>query len=229
MVNLRVSNSDKDWHPKLFWFFAGLFVTAYLLSVILTAKVFTFHGIVLTAGIFVFPIVCILGDVLTEIYGFNNARKVIWLGFIANIFLIALTQLAIVLPAALDPNIDTAFVNLFSLTPRIVVASLTAYLVGEFMNSYVVSKMKIRQEGKNFGLRAILSTVVGQFFDTIIVVIIAFYGVLPNSDLLKLAISSWIIKVLYEVIVLPLTILTVRYVKNKEGVEHYDKEEISLI
>lgn len=229
MGNLKVSTSDRDWNPKMFWMFAGLFVIAYMLSIILTAKVFMFKGIVLTVGIFAFPIVCILGDVLTEVYGFNNARKVIWLGFIANIFLILLTQLAMVLPAALDPNIDTAFTTLFSLTPRIVVASLTAYLVGEFVNSYVVSKMKVKQEGKNFGIRAIASTIVGQFFDTIIVIIIAFYGVLPVKDLYVLALSSWVIKVLYEVIVLPLTILTVRYVKHKEGVEHFDKEEISLI
>jgi len=226
---LKKSKSDIDWHPKYFWIFAVIFVVVYVIDMILVPKVFVFHGITMTAGILLFPIVCILGDIITEVYGFNNARKVIWLGFCANILLMLSTQLAMFLPQSLNPDIDKAFVDLFSLTPRLVFASISAYLVGGFVNAYVVSVMKVKQKGEWFGIRAVLSTVAGQFVDSIIVVVIAFSGVLPLANLLSLMFFAWVIKVLYEIIVLPVTIKIVAYIKKKEGVEHFDLSGISIV
>jgi hypothetical protein len=228
-MSLKVTNSSSEWTPKYFWLFGALFVIAYLISNILMPKVFLYKGFAITAGIFVFPLACILGDVLTEIYGFNNTRKIIWLGLIANVVLILSTKLAMMLPVSLNPEIDTAINVLFELTPRIALASFIAYLVGEFSNSYIVSKMKIKQKGKNFGLRAIFSTFVGQFFDSFLVNAIAFYGVFENKILLMLMLSDWAIKLIYEIVALPITSKVVKTVKQKEGIEHFDKEDLTLI
>lgn len=229
MRGLKISNSDFDWNPKYLWLFGGMFVTSYIMSIILAAKVFVLGSVTLTAGIMVYPIVCILGDVLTEVYGFNNARKIIWLAFVANLFMLALIQLTMMLPTALNPNVDTSIQTLFAQTSRLVFAGLFAYLVSEFTNSYIVSRMKIKQEAKGFSKRAIASTVVGQFFDSFLFCVISFAYVIPFENLVSLVLASWFIKIVYEVLALPVTIKVVSYMKQKEGVEHFDKDKISII
>ncbi len=227
---LRTTNKDSDWTPKYYDIFVGLFVAFIILSAITTPKLFSLCGFIFPAAVIFFPISCIIGDVLTEIYGFNRTRRAIWVGFACNILMMLATTIVIMLPP-LDFNIDThnSFKALFAQVPRVVLASLTAYLFGEFVNSFVMSKMKKFQSAKFFGVRAILSTIAGQFFDTIIVVIIAFYGVYENHMLVTMMFSVWGFKVLYEMIALPLTTLLVKHIKKKEGVEHFDNQELKLL
>lgn len=227
---LRTTNKDSDWTPKYYDIFTGLFVAFIILSAITTPKLFSFAGFVFPAAVIFFPISCIIGDVLTEIYGFNRTRRTIWVGFSCNILMMVATFIVIKLPP-LDFNIEThnAFKLLFAQVPRVVLASLTAYLFGEFVNSFVMSKMKKMQSAKHFGIRAIASTIAGQFFDTIIVIIIAFYGVYDNAMLVTMMFSVWGFKILYEIIALPLTTILVRHIKKKEGVEHFDNQELKLL
>ncbi len=164
------------------------------------------------------------GDVLTEVYGYSRARRVIWIGFAMNLLMVLIFWLVGVLPAAADWSLQDSYNNILGVIPRIVLGSLTAYLIGEFLNSYVLSKLKIKTGGRFFWLRAIGSTAVGQFFDTTIFLLIAFAGVLPWPLLGTIWLTNYIFKIGVEIVLLPVTYRVVRWFKRKEEVDYYDRD-----
>ncbi len=174
-------------------------------------------------GTLLFPLSYIFGDILTEVYGYKRTRKIIWMGLSMNI-LMALTFMSIIaLPAAAGPfSNGEAFALVLGWTPRIVMGSIIAYFLGEFSNSYLLAKIKIWTKGKHLWMRTIGSTIVGQGVDTMIFVLVAFYGVLPNELLISIIIANYVLKVGIEVLFTPVTYVVVEYVKSREGVDEYD-------
>jgi hypothetical protein len=197
-------------------------VAVLLISNIASTKIvllwkFTFDG-----GTLLFPLSYIFGDILTEVYGYSKARRVIWAGFAAAL-LMSIVLLAVnSLPAPPDWPFSQDFQNILGLAPRIVLASLIAYLAGEFSNSFVLAKIKIKTKGKFFSLRAIASTLAGQAVDTAIFVVIAFGGVVSSPLLLAMIVSNYVFKCLIEVAFLPLTSRVVVFLKIKEKIDAFD-------
>lgn len=200
-----------------------LFNVCLIAANLLETKVIQVFGITVTAGLIVFPISYIINDCIAEVWGFKKARLIIWSGFVMNFFVVALGQVAVALPAAPFWEGEEPFNFVFGMAPRIVVASLSAFLVGSFLNAYVMSKMKIASKGKNFSARAIWSTVVGETGDSIIFFPIAFAGIIPWNELILMMGVQIVLKSLYEVLVLPVTIRVVKYIKKVDGSDVYDE------
>lgn len=200
-----------------------LFNVCLIAANLLETKVIQVFGITVTAGLIVFPISYIINDCIAEVWGFKKARLIIWSGFVMNFFVVALGQVAVALPAAPFWEGEESFNFVFGMAPRIVVASLAAFLVGSFLNAYVMSKMKIASKGKNFSARAICSTVVGETGDSIIFFPIAFAGIIPWNELVLMMGVQIVLKSLYEVLVLPVTIRVVKYIKKVDGSDVYDE------
>lgn len=201
-----------------------LFNVCLLTSNLLETKVIQFFGLTATAGLIVFPISYIINDCIAEVWGFKKARLIIWSGFASNFLLIAFAQIAILLPNAPFWEGEEGFNFVFGLAPRIAVASLIAFLAGSFVNAYVMSKMKLASQGKNFSARAILSTLAGESIDSVIFFPIAFAGLIPVDQLLIMIATQAVLKSLYEVIILPITIRVVKYIKKIEGEDVYDQK-----
>jgi uncharacterized integral membrane protein (TIGR00697 family) len=201
-----------------------LFNVCLITANLLETKVIQICGLTLTAGLLVFPISYIINDCMTEVWGYKKARLIIWSGFAMNFLTVGLGLIAVAIPGAPFWNGADHFNFVFGMAPRIVVASLLAFLVGSFLNSYVMSKMKISSQGRNFSARAILSTVVGETGDSIIFFPIAFLGVIDIPHLVQIMLLQIILKTLYEVIVLPLTIRVVKFIKRIEGTDVYDND-----
>lgn len=200
-----------------------LFCVCLIASNLLETKIVQLGSYSMTAGFIVFPISYILNDCIAEVWGYKKARLVIWMGFAMNFFVVALGGIACALPAAPFWEGEEAFQFVFGLAPRIAVASLAAFLVGSFINAMIMSKMKITSKGRHFSWRAILSTLGGEGADSLIFFPLAFGGLMPGSELLKLMILQVSAKTLYEVVALPLTIRVVNYVKKAEGTDVYDE------
>jgi uncharacterized integral membrane protein (TIGR00697 family) len=223
MVNKSVrSERNQPQFSPLFLVLACFFVTTLLLANIIAGKMANFFGITLPAAVILFPLTYIFGDVLTEVYGFKKARLIIWLGFAANLLMVAVFLLTIALPYPDFWQGQTAFATVLGLTPRIVAASLLAYLAGELVNSVVLSRMKVRTKGRNLWLRTIGSTVVGEGIDTVLFIAIAFGGTLPPGVLGTMMLAQYLWKVVYEAAVTPLTYYVVRWVKQQEQLDVYD-------
>jgi uncharacterized integral membrane protein (TIGR00697 family) len=199
-------------------------VTALLASNLIAQKLFVLGPFTFTAGIVVFPLTYICGDVLTEVYGYARARRVIWMGFGANLFLAAAVAAAVALPPSPDWSGQREFAVTLQPVPRIVCASLVAYWCGEFMNSYVLARMKVATGGKRLWLRTVGSTVIGQAVDTSVFVTVALGGVLPGPVLVRTIASAYLFKVLYEAAATPLTYMVVNGLKRAEGIDVYDRE-----
>ena len=200
-----------------------LFCVCLVASNLLETKVVQLWGITATAGLIVFPISYIINDCIAEVWGFKKARLIIWSGFAMNFLVIGFAQLAVMLPAAPFWEGEEGFNFVFGMAPRIAVASLTAFLVGSFLNAYVMSKMKVASNGKHFSLRALLSTLVGESADSLIFFPIAFGGLIPVNELLIMVATQAVLKSLYEVIILPVTIYVVKYIKKVDGSDVYDE------
>ncbi len=175
----------------------------------------------LPAAIIIFPLSYIIGDILTEVYGYRLARRVIWLGFLCNVIAVIALWVAGQLPA-LDEDVQVAYERILGYVPRILVASFAAYLVGEFANSFVLAKMKIRTKGRFLWSRTIGSTIVGQGLDTSVFIAIAFGGTLPGAVLGSIILTHWLVKTLYEAAATPFTYAVVNFLKKKEGIDTYD-------
>jgi len=201
---------------------AAVFVTCLITANIIIAKQISIGGIILPAAIVIFPLSYIIGDVLTEVYGYQQARRVIWLGFLCNLIAVLAIWIGKLLPPAPVFEAQAAYERILGSTPRFLLASFVAYLAGEFANSFVLARMKIMTEGRWLWTRTIGSTLVGQGVDTLIVLTIAFAGVLPFPVLGIMILSHWLVKSAYEVIATPLTYVVVGYLKRKEGVDVYD-------
>jgi queuosine precursor transporter len=199
------------------------FVTVLLCSNLIGAsKVCTLWGFTFGAGVLFFPISYIFGDVLTEVYGYARSRKVVWAGFGAMIFASFMTWFVLSLPPAEGWVHQAAFKTVFGGTPRIVVASLIAYFAGEFTNSYVLAKMKIRTQGRFLWMRTIGSTIVGEGIDSLIFYPLAFWGLWPNELVIKVLISNYMIKVFWETVMTPVTYQVVGFLKRAEKEDYFD-------
>lgn len=206
----------------LFMLFSILFCVCLIAANVLETKQIAVAGISLTGGLIVFPISYIINDCVCEVWGFRKARLLIWTGFAMNFFFVTMGALCDWIPGAPYWTNDAGFHAIFGLAPRIAAASFVAFLVGSFANAYVMSRMKIHDEGRHFSLRAILSTVVGESCDSIIFFPLALGGVVPTEELPKLMIWQVVLKTAYEVVALPLTIRIVRALKQHEGEDVYD-------
>lgn len=200
-----------------------LFTTCLLISNVLAVKIISIGPWAAPAGILVFPLAYIINDVIVEVWGYRKARLIIWSGFTMNLLAILLYVLAIHLPAAPFWGNQEAFSMVLGSTPRIVAASLSAYLVGSFLNAYVLSRMKIASKGKNFGWRAIASTLVGETADSFLFIIIAFSGVFSWFNLLWMIAAQALLKTVYEIIILPLTAFIVKRIKHAVAEDVYDE------
>ncbi len=199
-----------------------LFNVCLVAANLLETKVVQLGGITATAGLIVFPISYIINDCIAEVWGFRKARLIIWSGFASNFLVIAFGQLAVSLPAAPFWEGEAGFNFVFGMAPRIAIASLIAFLAGSFLNAYVMSRMKISSGGKHFSARAILSTLIGESADSLLFFPIAFAGLIPVEELLIMIGTQATLKSLYEVVILPVTIRVVRYIKKVDGSDVYD-------
>jgi len=200
------------------------FVTVLLISNVASSKIVDLRWFVFDAGTLLFPLSYIFGDILTEVYGYKKAKSVIWLGFI-SIFVMAVVFMIVgALPAASDWGNQDAYNKILGLTPRIVLASLIAYFCGSFLNSFVLAKLKIATKGKFLWLRTIGSTIVGEGVDSFVFVIIAFFGILPNSLLITIIISNYLFKTAVEILFTPITYRVVAFLKKKEHEDYYDQQ-----
>jgi uncharacterized integral membrane protein (TIGR00697 family) len=201
---------------------AALFVTCLLTANTIAAKLIVVAGVVLTAGIVIFPLSYVIGDVLTEVWGFHVARRVIWLGFACNVVMVAAIWLAGEIPSAPFGASQPAYDEVLGQTPRILVASFAAYLVGELANAFVLAKLKIATQGRYLWVRTIGSTVVGQAIDSVVFVTLAFAGTMPGPVLAGVVVGQWLVKVAYEAAGTPIVYPVVAWLKAREGIDTYD-------
>jgi uncharacterized integral membrane protein (TIGR00697 family) len=213
---------------------AALFITCLITANIIAVKLITLgvepirHGGFqfpgpLPAAIVIFPLSYIFGDILTEVYGYRQARKIIWLGFFCNLIAVLAFWVAGQIPA-LDSDVQNAYERILGYTPRILAASFLAYLVGEFANSFVLAKMKIKTRGRFLWTRTIGSTIVGEGLDATVFIIIAFGGTMSWALILGIILTHWLVKTGYEVVATPFTYMVVNYLKKKESVDTYDHD-----
>ena len=202
----------------------AVFVTCLITANITAVKLVVIGGLLLPAAIVIFPISYIVGDVLTEVYGYGRARKVIWLGFLCNLVVVGAVWVGQILPAAPFWDGQAAYDRILGYAPRLLLASFLAYLVGEFANAYVLARMKIATQGRWLWLRTIGSTVVGQGLDSLVFMTVAFAGTIPGSALAGAVVVQWLAKTAYEAAATPLTYVVVNRLKRKEGLDVYDHD-----
>jgi queuosine precursor transporter len=220
--------AEQRWLPAI----TAVFVTSLVVSNIIAVKLISIGPFFLPAAILIFPVSYIFGDILTEVYGYAKARRVIWIGFGCNLLAVLIFYLSIALPPApfwRTGALDTAasqqaYQAIFGATPRILAASFLAYLVGEFLNSFVLAKMKIATRGRHLWLRTIGSTIVGQLADSGVFIVLAFSGTIPLTALAGMVGSQWLMKSAYEALVTPLTYLAVNFLKRAEQEDYYDRK-----
>ncbi len=208
---------------KTFMCIGIIYVTCLLLSNLVAGKMWAASSnITLPAAVVLFPVTYIFGDIFTEVYGFRRARIIIWLGFGCSFFAVAVYMLTIALPHPEYWQNQEAFATVLGTTPRVALASFAGYLFGEFSNSMILSKLKVRTGGRKLWVRTILSTLVGEGFDSVIFVTISFLGTMDTKVVLQMILFQYLFKVCYEIICTPLTYAIVRFLKRKEGIDTYD-------
>ncbi len=225
---------------RFFPWITAVFVTTLIVSNIIAVKIVALGqvpwvgALVVPAAVIVFPVAYIFGDVLTEVYGYGRARQVIWIGFACNLLAVAAIWLAGVLPAAPFWNLGGAYAtpdeaqHAYSATlgfaPRLLLASFVAYLFGEFLNAFVLARLKVATAGRHLWLRTISSTLVGQLADSAIFLSLAFWGLQPASLLLRFIVIQWLFKSVYEALATPLTYGIVNALKRAEGTDYFDRD-----
>jgi len=221
--------AKQRWLPTI----TAIFITSLILSNIIAVKLIVLGPFFLTAGILLFPVSYIFGDILTEVYGYARARRVIWTGFGCNLLAVLVIWLSIQLPPAPFWKLGSlqspqaaqeAYQAIFGFTPRLLAASFVAYLVGEFLNSFILAKMKIATQGRYLWLRTIGSTLIGQMADSGIFISLAFWGIIPLVALGKMILTQWLMKSFYEALATPGTYLAVNYLKRVEQEDFYDRK-----
>ena len=226
LVNLlknKKMERNKSNVSMLFMLFSILFCVCLITANVLETKQIAVGPISLTGGLIVFPVSYIINDCVCEVWGYAKARLLIWTGFAMNFFFVLLGALCDVIPGAPYWHNDAGFHAIFGLAPRIAAASFAAFLAGSFVNAYVMSRMKIASEGRHFSLRAVVSTVAGESVDSLIFFPLALSGVVPAAELPLLMVWQVVLKTVYEIIILPVTIRVVHYLKRHEGVDVYDE------
>lgn len=222
----RVQTAPRATEGFSVWFVlvVAVFITCLITANIIAVKLVAVFGQIIPAGVVVFPVSYIAGDVLTEVYGYRQARRVIWLGFLCNLIAVVAIQIGQHLPAASFWDGQAAYERILGYTPRLLVASFLAYLVGEFANSMVLARMKVATNGRWLWTRTIGSTIVGEGLDTVIFATLAFAGTIPAGALLTAIRTQWLAKVLYETAATPLTYLVVTFLKQREGLDVFDRD-----
>jgi queuosine precursor transporter len=215
--------STKDFSPLLLCL-ACLFVTCLLISNIIAGKIVVILGLTLPAAVILFPVTYIFGDIFTEVYGYKRTRLIIWCGFAANFLMAGVFMITLSLPYPGFWQGQSAFQAVLGFTPRLVLASLLAYLVGEFANAMVLSKLKLRCQGRRLWIRTIGSTLVGEGLDTVVFIILAFWGIFPTAVIIGMLVGQYLWKVGYEVLATPLTYLVVGWLKRREGLDTFDTD-----
>ncbi len=215
---------EGEGYSGVFVVIVAVFVTCLITANVIAVKLIDLFGWIVPAGVLIFPLSYVTGDVLTEVYGYRQARRVIWLGFICNAVVVVAVWLGQILPPAGFWDGQTAYERILGYTPRLLVASFAAYLVGEFTNSFVLAKMKVATRGRWLWMRTIGSTLVGQGLDSIVFIVLAFAGSMPGMVLAAAVVTQWLVKTTYEVAATPLTYAVVGYLKRREGVDVYDHE-----
>lgn len=215
----------KEKHSIYFVYTVAIFLVSLLTSNIIAVKLFMVYGLVLTCGVIIFPVSYIVGDVLTEVYGFKLARKVIILGFLCNLLMVVFISIARVLPAPPFWTGQAAFDFILGFTPRLLLASFAAYLVGEIVNSFIMDKMKQITGTRHLWARTIGSTIVGQGLDSVIFISLAFFGHLPGAVLFHMILLQWAVKTGYEILITPFTYKAVHWLEQKESEKDIITEE----
>jgi uncharacterized integral membrane protein (TIGR00697 family) len=214
---------DKKMVSQLFLVIAVVYVTCLLLSNLIAGKMWAVtSSITLPAAVILFPITYIFGDVFTEVYGFQKARTIIWLGVGCSFFAVAIYLITIALPHPDFWANQDAYATVMGTTPRVAAASFIGYLFGEFSNSMILSKLKVATGGKKLWVRTILSTIVGEGFDSVIFVTVSFWGTMDNASVFQMILFQYLFKVCYEIIFTPVTYGIVNWLKRKEDVDTYD-------
>jgi uncharacterized integral membrane protein (TIGR00697 family) len=217
------------WYPVVL----AVFVTALIVSNIIAVKLVSILGLTLPAAVILFPVAYICGDVLTEVYGYSRARQAIWIGFGCNLLAVIAIWLGGRLPA--DPHWNAnlylnsdeasqAYQAILGYSLRLLIASFIAYLVGEFLNAFVLAKLKVATQGRWLWTRTIASTLIGEGADSAIFISIAFIGTIPGTLLVSTILYQWLFKSTYEALATPLTYAVVNALKRAEGIDHFDKE-----
>lgn len=210
---------------RLFMCIGIIFVTCLLLSNLIAGKMWAVaENITLPAAVILFPLTYIIGDVFTEVYGFRKARIIIWLGFACSFFAVMIYLITIALPHPGYWENQDAYAAVMGTTPRVAVASFAGYLFGEFSNSIILSRLKVVTKGKKLWLRTIFSTVVGEGLDSVIFILISFWGTMDNSVVLQMILFQYLFKVGYEVVFTPVTYIVVKAIKKAEGTDVYDDD-----
>lgn len=222
MTEQRRGDSPLRYFPLI----SSLFVTTLIVSNIVAVKMVNLWGFYVPAAMVLFPLAYIFGDILTEVYGYARARLVIWLGFACNLIAVLTILLSGALPAApfWPAENQKAWDTILGFSPRLLVASFIAYLCGEFLNSFVLAKLKVRTRGRYLWLRTIGSTIVGGGVDSLVFISIAFYGIIPIKSIREAILSQWFLKVAYEILITPLTYRIVQFLKQREEVDALDME-----
>lgn len=207
-----------------FLILAVLFCVCLIVANLVEIKTVSLGFLTVTAGMVVFPVSYIINDCIVEVYGFRKARMVIWLGFLMNLLVTLLLQLAIMLPGDSSWTAQDAMVAIYGGVPRILVASFLAFICGSMVNAWVMSRMKVSSQGRHFSLRAIVSTLWGEGVDSVIFFPIAFGGMLPWSTILHLIVAQTLLKTAYEMLILPVTLAVVKRLKRIESLDTYDTD-----
>jgi uncharacterized integral membrane protein (TIGR00697 family) len=221
-VNQQESPSISKEYSRWFIIITAIFITCLITANITAVKLVNVFGLVLPAAVIIFPISYIIGDILTEVYGYHHARRVIWLGFFCNLITVLAIWVGQMMPSTGFWDGQAAYERILGYTPRLLIASFLAYLAGEFSNSFVLAKMKIATKGRWLWSRTITSTIIGQGLDSLIFITVAFAGIIPTSGLLNAIITQWLFKTAYEATATPLTYMVVNAVKKLEGIDTYD-------
>ena len=213
----------KETYSKIFLVLCSINITCLLISNILAVKTVNVFGLIFTASNMLFPITYILNDVFTEVYGFNKSRFVIWISFFCNLLMVTVFEIGIYLPADESFKIQNELVDILGSTPRVLFASFMAFLVGNFANAISLSKIKVKTKGKYLAFRTIASTIIGEGLDTLVFVPIVFIGKLDFNNIIKLIIDIYVLKVLVEIVLTPLTYKVIEYIKKKEDIDTFDE------
>ncbi len=220
---MNESTKESNSISRLFLIITVLYVSCLLLSNLVAGKMWAVSAdITLPAAVILFPVTYIFGDIFTEVYGFQKARLIIWLGFACCFLAVAVYLLTIALPHPAFWENQEAYAIVLGITPRVAIASLVGYLFGEFSNSMLLSRLKVKTQGKRLWQRTILSTLLGEGFDSVLFIGISFWGIMDNAVLLKMILFQYLFKVAYEIVCTPLTYAAVNWLKRKEGIDTFD-------
>ena len=202
----------------------AFFVTILIVSNVASSKILLLGPFTFDGGTILFPVSYIFGDVLTEVYGYAKARRVIWTGFFMTIIAALVFYIVGILPAAPGWTGQAAYEQILGVVPRIVLGSVVAFIAGEFANSYIMARMKVEMKGKQLWIRTIGSTLIGEGLDTGIFVLIAFSGIFSPNLLWTIMISNYIFKVGIEAVFTPVTYAIVGFLKRSEKEDYYDRK-----